>query len=336
MDQVVQEVAEEFPIKVGKVDIDAEPALAARFDLQKIPTVLIFREGKLVKRIEEAKPKEYLVQILKSIQKQRKIVPLSTVSDRLTSNNRQKRKMGKLIACLSVFNEIKNLPACLEGLEAADIICIVDGAYKDFPHDKPWSTDGTLEYLRDLAKSDQRVHLITCEKPWPGETVKRSQYFIGEEGDWYFLIDADERVEGLEKLKIYLPRCPYDSLGIPFYMYGDGRWRWMGRVVRHLSGITYGDLCIEVVVNGRQIAGGGAYQGTFGGLKIRHYPYKREIERRKAKVAYYERLFAREIQILAKRCQENPADKDLRRSYEEYKHWKTLIQKETLRLMFEE
>ena len=46
---IVAEVAEELDgkIRVGKVNIDEEPALAARFGIASIPTLLVFKEGKI-------------------------------------------------------------------------------------------------------------------------------------------------------------------------------------------------------------------------------------------------------------------------------------------------
>ena len=46
----VDEVARRFEgrAKVGKVDVDAEPQLAARFGVSSIPTLLILRGGKVV------------------------------------------------------------------------------------------------------------------------------------------------------------------------------------------------------------------------------------------------------------------------------------------------
>ena len=33
-------------VKVGKVDVDEEPAIAARFNIFSIPTIIVFRDGK--------------------------------------------------------------------------------------------------------------------------------------------------------------------------------------------------------------------------------------------------------------------------------------------------
>lgn len=46
---VVDAVAEENPqIKVGKVNTDEEGELAAKFGIMSIPTLLFFKEGKLI------------------------------------------------------------------------------------------------------------------------------------------------------------------------------------------------------------------------------------------------------------------------------------------------
>ena len=46
---IVAEVAQELEgrVKVGTVDVDAEPSLAARFGIMSIPALLVFREGKV-------------------------------------------------------------------------------------------------------------------------------------------------------------------------------------------------------------------------------------------------------------------------------------------------
>ena len=44
---IVEKLADEFvgKIKVGKVDIDAAPALAAKYGIKSVPTVMIFEGG---------------------------------------------------------------------------------------------------------------------------------------------------------------------------------------------------------------------------------------------------------------------------------------------------
>lgn len=55
----------------------------------------------------------------------------------------------------------------------------------------PRSDDGTLEILARAGAT-----IIGADQPWPDEPTKRSQYFIGKPGDWYLVLDADERISG--------------------------------------------------------------------------------------------------------------------------------------------
>ena len=50
---IVAKIAKEFEgkAKVGKVDVDAEPDLAKRYNISAIPSLLIFKDGKQLDRI---------------------------------------------------------------------------------------------------------------------------------------------------------------------------------------------------------------------------------------------------------------------------------------------
>ena len=62
---IVDEVAEERgDIKVGKVNVDEQPELAGQFDVMSIPTLLVFENGKLVKRAVGARPKSGVLILL--------------------------------------------------------------------------------------------------------------------------------------------------------------------------------------------------------------------------------------------------------------------------------
>ena len=49
---VVEQVAEEFAdkVKVGKVNVDEEMELAMEYKIEVIPTILLFKDGKVVKK----------------------------------------------------------------------------------------------------------------------------------------------------------------------------------------------------------------------------------------------------------------------------------------------
>lgn len=59
---IVDELAEErADIKVGKVNVDEQPELAEKFDVQNIPTLIIFKGGKAVKVLVGLRSKEQLL-----------------------------------------------------------------------------------------------------------------------------------------------------------------------------------------------------------------------------------------------------------------------------------
>jgi thioredoxin 1 len=63
---IIDAVADESAgkAKVGKIDIDVNRDLAARFGITAIPTVLIFKEGKAVKRFSGITKKDVLAAAL--------------------------------------------------------------------------------------------------------------------------------------------------------------------------------------------------------------------------------------------------------------------------------
>ena len=62
---IVDEVAEErTDVKVGKVNVDEQPELAAEFGVMSIPTLLVFEQGKLVRQAVGARPKAGVLALL--------------------------------------------------------------------------------------------------------------------------------------------------------------------------------------------------------------------------------------------------------------------------------
>ncbi|MBN1865878.1 thioredoxin [Candidatus Sumerlaeota bacterium] len=60
---IVEEIAKEFEgrLKVGKVDVDSCPNVAAAHAIQSIPTMLLFVNGEAVESIVGAMPKAQIV-----------------------------------------------------------------------------------------------------------------------------------------------------------------------------------------------------------------------------------------------------------------------------------
>lgn len=59
----VEELANEYQgkLKVGKVDVDHNQQVAMKFGIRSIPTLLVFKGGKVVEQIVGAVPKKALV-----------------------------------------------------------------------------------------------------------------------------------------------------------------------------------------------------------------------------------------------------------------------------------
>ncbi len=62
---VIDEIAEErSDIKVGKVNVDEQPALARSFRIMSIPTVAVMKNGKVVRQSMGVRPKKQIEELL--------------------------------------------------------------------------------------------------------------------------------------------------------------------------------------------------------------------------------------------------------------------------------
>lgn len=57
---VDQLAAENTQAKIGKLDVDSNQAIAVKYGVERIPTLLLFKGGQVVERIEGAQPKSRL------------------------------------------------------------------------------------------------------------------------------------------------------------------------------------------------------------------------------------------------------------------------------------
>lgn len=65
----VEEIAKEYGdrIKVGKLNVDSNQKTAAEFGIRSIPSILIFKDGKVAEQIIGAVPKKELIKKVESI-----------------------------------------------------------------------------------------------------------------------------------------------------------------------------------------------------------------------------------------------------------------------------
>ena len=62
---IVDEIAaERSDIKVGKINVDEQPELAARFGIMSIPTLVVMKNGKVVNQAVGARPKAQILAML--------------------------------------------------------------------------------------------------------------------------------------------------------------------------------------------------------------------------------------------------------------------------------
>ncbi|MCL5031558.1 MAG: thioredoxin [Bacteroidetes bacterium] len=65
---IVEELANEYEgkVKIGKLDVDENQQTSIKFGVRSIPTLLLFKDGKIKDTIIGAVPKSHLVQKLNS------------------------------------------------------------------------------------------------------------------------------------------------------------------------------------------------------------------------------------------------------------------------------
>jgi thioredoxin 2 len=66
---IIDELAADYTndVKVAKLNVDENPATASQYGIRSIPTLLFFKDGKLVQRMVGAQPKESIEKQLLSI-----------------------------------------------------------------------------------------------------------------------------------------------------------------------------------------------------------------------------------------------------------------------------
>ncbi|HAX95307.1 MAG TPA: thioredoxin [Prolixibacteraceae bacterium] len=65
---ILQEVAKELAgrVRIIKIDVDKNPEIAARFRIQGVPTLALFKKGQLVWRQSGVTPRNVIMNIIKN------------------------------------------------------------------------------------------------------------------------------------------------------------------------------------------------------------------------------------------------------------------------------
>ena len=63
---IIEEIAEEVDIKVGKLNVDENPQISATFGIMSIPTVILLKDGKLVETLIGVRPKDDYLEVIEN------------------------------------------------------------------------------------------------------------------------------------------------------------------------------------------------------------------------------------------------------------------------------
>jgi hypothetical protein len=160
-----------------------------------------------VKRIE-GDIVEGSAEFIERLEKKNLAIPLSS-SEHYPWDNQEGRELcplnrppgewKRVVACLNIWNDLESIKRTIDTwYDHVDAVIAVDGAYVGAKSDVPWSTDGTLEFLKGLDK----VTVVETSEFWQTQYIKRSVYLsMCQEGDLIFVVDADEYVDNAECLR---------------------------------------------------------------------------------------------------------------------------------------
>jgi len=145
--------------------------------------------------------------------------------------------MSELIACIIAYNEARLLPGCLESIRhKVDKIVVVEGRIETFPGKWAYSTDNTVGIAKEAG-----AQVITSPTPWADEATMRNQFLVGNEGDWYIIIDADERCM-TQLPNIHSLPANIHAYSIMVKMIGDGHGKYRPRLFRHRGKMEFREI----------------------------------------------------------------------------------------------
>ncbi len=69
MSPIIDEVAKEFEgkAKIGKVNVDENQVISSKYGIMSIPTILAFKDGKVIGQLVGARPRKDVVDLIKKV-----------------------------------------------------------------------------------------------------------------------------------------------------------------------------------------------------------------------------------------------------------------------------
>ena len=134
--------------ELAKVDVDANPALAARYQIQGIPAVKAFRNGRVVRDFVGALPLPAVAQFLDEL-----TGPSAT--ERLIAELVESGELPEVVAALEHDEHERALELLIEQISASEspqrerLLSLTVGLFGDLGDDSPL----TMRYRRRLAAS---------------------------------------------------------------------------------------------------------------------------------------------------------------------------------------
>jgi len=198
--------------------------------------------------------------------------------------------MARLIAGIITYNEEQLLAQCLESIvNKVDEIVLVDGRIAPFPGIGASSTDNTVAIARDYG-----AEVITSDTPYPCEADMRSKYLVGEDGDWYLLIDADEKCMTALPNIADLP-SGIDAYSVHVRMIGAPTNVWRPRLFRHSGTMEYRAIH-DALFSNETLISRPEDATQLHSVWFAHYQMARSENRRNQKRLYYQTGYTHEPQ----------------------------------------
>jgi putative thioredoxin len=133
---------------LAKLDVDANPELALRYQVQGIPAVKAFRNGQVVAEFVGARPPAAVAEFLDQLTG-------PTASERLVTELNESGELPEVVRALEQGEQERALELLLEAIVAAEddqrerLITLTVGLFAELGHEHPL----TMRYRRRLAAS---------------------------------------------------------------------------------------------------------------------------------------------------------------------------------------